>query len=110
MMNRLEGQTITYTRVHDEHIRRCTDDRNILDSLRLGAYRVLAGWVAMSEAKWQEVYTVQTAAIAEMEQRIAELEKALRYIADEGDENWYTPMTDIAIDIARKALGKEIDT
>ena len=41
--------------------------------------------------------------------RIAELEKALRYIADEGDENWYTPMTDIAIDIARKALGKEID-
>ena len=48
MMNRLEGQTITYTRVHDEHIRRCTDDRNILDSLCLGANRVLSGGVAMT--------------------------------------------------------------
>ena len=33
----------------DEHIRRCTDDRNILDSLRPGAYRVLFGRVAMSD-------------------------------------------------------------
>ena len=43
MTNRLDGVMITYTRVHDEPIRRCTDDRSILDSLRLGAYRVLAG-------------------------------------------------------------------
>ena len=57
-----------------EPIRRCTDDRNILDSLCLGAYRVLFGWVVMSDAKWQEVYTVQTAAITELEQRIAELQ------------------------------------
>jgi len=39
--------------------------------------------------------------------RTSKLEEALRYIANEGDDNWFTPMTDIAIDIARKALGEE---
>lgn len=39
--------------------------------------------------------------------RTDKLEVALRYIMNEGDDNWFTPMTDIAIDIARKALGEE---
>ena len=75
----------------------------------------------MSDAKWQEVYKVQTAAITELEQRIAELQaerdrlrEALQEIANKDLSGWATrtglPPYDVqsCINIAKIAL-KEID-
>ena len=72
------------------------------------------------EAKWQEVYKVQTAAITELEQRIAELEAERDAAFNKGMEraaeivraernDLASPSYNDALDVVGELIRKEID-